>query len=962
MKNNTKAETASAEFLPDKPVSKLNRFKKFADENGYIACSFIIAFAIMWMIYIAMRVFPFGANSVLVLDLNGQYVSFFEALRKAVYGDASLIYSFSRTLGGEFVGIYAYYIASPLSYIVALFPAENITEALLVIQLLKCGLAAGTMAWYLKKTRPFANEMASIACSCMYALSSYAVVMAHNTMWIDALIWLPLVVYGIEELIKKHRFVLFVVSLTLTLVSNYYIGYMVCIFVFIYFFYYYFSGSNNDNNYYGESFHFIKSLMRIAVASITSILSSAIMLIPAYYSLSFGKTTFSTVKWLDEFAPRFNFMQLFSKLFIGAYDTVEPTGLPFIYCGTLVLILVPLYFVAKKVSLREKIGSLSLLLILVLSMNLSALDIIWHGFQKPNWLNYRYSFILIFVAIVLAHRALEEIESIRIPYLGASVIGVAALLIIVQFAGYEYVDTFYCVWLTIILLVIYTALLVPIIKNRLKPILMTALAVIVCVETFAAGIINTYSLDEDVVFTPRDTSPQSGIEGYQTYITRTRALTDKIQAADKSFYRMENSDVRKVCDNFALGMRGISSSTSTLNAKAIKFANRMGYISLSHWSQYAGGNPVSDSLLGVKYTLSLNQNTSPYLDFYDSSTYTAYDGNVKTLNAYLNDYALSIAYAANADISEFNISPYTTPAQMMNELITTILGDESTTEVFKKIPYTFSWDKELLNFKNQTYIENMFDKNDELILDDDGNPEKESVSYYTFSKKDTSVAEAKVYLTFTVPEDIDAESIKIYSFLPTSYARESRWEIEGKNGYYAENTKTYFQDIGDLTPGKEYTLTLTVKSDALYIDSLAPMFVYIDDAAYKDAMQRLSDGNLNITSFTESSFKGTVNATDGKTTMFTTIPYDKGWNVYVDGEKVDTFMTCAALLAFDLGGEGEHTIEMTYWPSEYTLAIALTVIGAAMFAAFIVLDIKVLKPKRLKKRAELEKELEKYSN
>ena len=122
-------------------------------DRSYLIWTFLLPFSFMLLIYALDKVFPFGDNSVLLLDLNGQYVGFFEALRAFVYGEGSLLYSFARTLGGEMMGIYAYYLASPLSYIVALFPKAYITEALLLMFLLKTGLCGLTFGIYLHRTR-----------------------------------------------------------------------------------------------------------------------------------------------------------------------------------------------------------------------------------------------------------------------------------------------------------------------------------------------------------------------------------------------------------------------------------------------------------------------------------------------------------------------------------------------------------------------------------------------------------------------------------------------------------------------------------------------------------------------------------------------------------------------------------------------------------------------------------------
>ena len=74
--------------------------------NSYLGLCFLVPALTMWLIYIAMGTYPFGNGSVLVLDLNGQYIYFFEQLRDIVLGDGSFLYCFGRALGGEFMGIY----------------------------------------------------------------------------------------------------------------------------------------------------------------------------------------------------------------------------------------------------------------------------------------------------------------------------------------------------------------------------------------------------------------------------------------------------------------------------------------------------------------------------------------------------------------------------------------------------------------------------------------------------------------------------------------------------------------------------------------------------------------------------------------------------------------------------------------------------------------------------------------
>ena len=97
-------------------------------KNGRtLLCCFGVPFLAMIVIYCCMQVWPVGKNSVLVLDLNAQYIYYFEQFRDIITGNGSILYSFERVLGGEFMGIFAYYLSSPFSLIVALFPKDMIT-------------------------------------------------------------------------------------------------------------------------------------------------------------------------------------------------------------------------------------------------------------------------------------------------------------------------------------------------------------------------------------------------------------------------------------------------------------------------------------------------------------------------------------------------------------------------------------------------------------------------------------------------------------------------------------------------------------------------------------------------------------------------------------------------------------------------------------------------------------------
>ena len=988
-------------FLATTFGSKLNNHFNL---HGYLYFSFLVPALLFFFVFILQGTYPFGNSSVLVLDLNGQYVYFFEALRKAIYGDASLLYTWYGTLGGEFLGSYAYYLASPLSYLVALFPETAITEFLLVLELLKCGLCGLTMAYYLRKTRPLANEMITISIAVMYALSAFAIVMAHNTMWLEALILLPLITYGIERIINYGHFKLFILSFALALLSNFYIGYMLCYFVFLYFFYYYFFGSNRksnycvsvtdgNNNFIGENNHFIKSLFRIGVSSLIAIFIACVIILPTSYSLSLGKTEFSETDW--SFAFKFNPIDFISKLFIGSYDNVRLDGTPFIYCGMFALILVPVYFISKRVSVRQKIGAALFLAILFLSMIISPLDLVMHGFQEPNWLNYRYSFMFSFLLLIFAHRGLELLHTVRFEKTIAIASGWAFLVLVCSFftrngifASSDDNSEFWrrqilFILVPIVALAVYEVGHYLLLSDRFKQVarasMLSTLAVVICVEMFVGTLLNTTGLNDDVTFSPKYTRADgSWLEGYDNYVDKYRVMVNAIQATDDSFYRMEKNDLRKYDDNFAFAMRGTTGSTSTLNEKTVKFLHRLGYISQSNISSNKGATSVANTLLGIKYYITTtNQDTSGENSYYLTAYPVDMEGVEGTTNmylyaegraiySYLNEYALSLGYTSSADLKDFNITQNTSPFVTMNNLITVILGEEETVQVFKEIPYDFEYNGTTTKYTCEGFSEIVYDLYGEPVYnldkygtiqyDSKGSPyKKRTVLYHNFERIAAEGTNMEITFTFEVPEGVD-DTTEVLFKIPTNYTRKATWKFTTESGI--EKTGSCFIDddktdcilsLGKLPAGEKGALTITSSSDNFYVNCNENngIFYYVDKDLYQETMTTLAEGNFEIEEYTESYFKGKINATEGRTSVFTSIPYEEHWKVKVDGKEVETYMTCAALVGFDLGSTGEHTIEIEYRSAPLRNGLILTCTGLVLFLGWAVADSVYFRKKRL---------------
>ena len=926
-------------------ITNNQKLMSLKNEYGYLGYSFLIPAALMLTIYLALGHKPFGDLSVLTLDLNAQYVYFYEALREFLCGDASLLYSFSRSLGGEFMGIYAYYIASPLSYIVLLFPKSMILFALLTIILIKIGLCGLTFGFYLHKQTKNPNKINIVIFSLMYALSAYAITYQNNIMWLDALFLLPILTYSIERLIKDSKYLLFIGTLALMMMSHYYIGYMLCWYTLFCFFFTYFKEQKSIVNPNGEKHHFIKSLFRIGTSSVIGIGISAFVVGAAYYSLQFGKSEFSEPNW--DVVARFDLFDLFPKLLPGSYDTVMHEGLPLLYCGVLALFMLPIYFLAKRVNLREKAFYGGFVLLYILIMVINPTDLVMHGFQMPNCLNYRYSFIVIFLLLIMAYKGFCEIEEHSTKKIFATGATLFALVLIAQkmtFPNFVNQDTedykfgftagelpfLWVVVFSIIAIFAVGVVLCYLIKSQNKEKTKQVLLIVICVELVANGIVTFASMRYDIGW--------GTYSSYYDYFKDLKPIVDTVQEQDKTFYRSEKTTHRCTNDNMALNIKGLSNSTSTLNQKAIDLINYLGFYADAHWTQYYGSTAVTDSLLGIKYIYSPIENAYSNETLLQNEFMDKYFEKVaedEKYYAYKNPYALGMAYAVDSSIKELETElkyDFTNtdeglknPFEVQNLLLNTLLGnnEENSIDFFTSIPLR----------KNQEIVGNLGTVG--------GGVEYSATS----DNLDEDTFEFKFKVKKSGP---------LYLYFPTGYERSFIVYLNGER-YVEVSNYSRIVFLGYREKGEELNLGFRIPEGKLYFFKNTNYLYTLDMDEFEHALENLAQSSLvTDEKSTDDHIYGSLTTLEDNQTIMTTIPYDEGWKVYVDGEQVDTYSVYGdSLMAFDIENVGEHDIEFKYMPKIYVLTGIIAVGSTAVFIGLIAFECF-----KTKKRAQANETIE----
>lgn len=857
------------------------------DRRAYFLAALLPA-VLLLCAYMFFGVYPFGKRSVLALDLNAQYVYYFDYMRDVLSGKESLFYSWSGSLSGEFFGTFAYYLASPFNFIVWAFPRACITEGIMTMLLVKSAAVGFTSAVYLKKQRGFSN-LTVILFSVSFALCGYFMAHTLNPMWLDGLIALPLVIMGVERVCDEKRFLLYTLSLLYIFIANFYIGYMVGIFSALYFAYYLASGRSEVKS----AREFAKSVLVYGLSSVSAIMLACPVLIPVFKALCNGKI--SGEKTDLPLAENFNLADMLIKLFPATYDTERPEGLPMLYCGTLVLVFTAVYFVLRKIPLRRRIAGGFILGIMALSMYIKPVDMLWHGGQVPVWMPFRYAFTVVFLLVIFGAEAFENIEKTRMKTIGGVFFLLLGMLLFCDYyAGNSHFDTKLVIVIPLIVLGIFAAFLAAY-RNHRNKVMNRVLVGLVCVELLMNSIVYLRKMHSDVYYSERSS--------YVDDIPKTREIVDQLREYDNGFYRTEKTFHRTVNDPMAVGLYGVSHSTSVYNEKALALLRTLGYGARDHYSRYDGATSLTDDIFGFKYVLSKDERFVPYSE-------TVPIENDSDVTVYENPDAFGLAFLADSGVNHSMISG--DPFSAQEELAGLLTGNPI--ELYHPITDTI-FGCENINIGSTT---------------------DNHISY----KKRIKSESASIYYDVEMPE-----SGRAYLYFPTDYERNC--DLYLNDEYF----KKYFNNenhtivcLGEFSKGETFKAELKLLADDVYIKEA--QFFYTTDAEISawNAQIRAMNENTAVTRTGKAELEINVSAAENQV-LFTSIPYEEGWSVEIDGERAEV-SACVnrALMCVEVP-PGEHKITLKFTPAGMKEGLICCGFGAVILAILIVPNLLPQKEK-----------------
>lgn len=865
-----------------------NRFILFA---GFFAA---ICISIMYIIY---SIFPFGDSTVMRMDLYHQYGPLFAELYDRVVNHQSFLYSWTSGGGSSFLGNYFNYLSSPLTIIIFFFDKENISFAISFLVSVKCILSAGTFTYYIKKSLKKHSYMSAVF-GVFYAFSAYFLAYYWNVMWLDGMILLPIIALGIENIIKNGKGTTYIISLVLLFVSSYYMGFMACIFAVLYFIAYYTIssgyGDKMNDNLTDVKKYSLKSLFnnkffnrgfRFAVYSVISACLCAFALIPVFLILKSCSATSDSFP--STFESYFNIFDFITSHLAGLETTIRSSGddvLPNVYSGILAIILLPLFVANKDIRLKEKVSYILLMLIFLFSFDNNCLNFIWHAFHFPNDLPFRFSFMYSFILLVVGFKAISKIKAFEIKDI--CFVGMAWVFFIIvaqKMSTTKMLET--TIYISLAFVIIWTGYLCLARKGKMDKAILSAIAVVIC---FSEVLI----ADTQGILITQKNAPYK-----KNYASYTETI-DKIKEDDNSFYRQELCYLETRMDPCYYGYNGIS----TFSSMAYENYSRMQY-SLGMFGNrinsytYNTQTPVYNMMFGIKYLMHTDISIEPSSNLYN---YKFTTDDQKT-TVYENRYFLPIAYCASENLELWNTNEGN-PFEVQSEYFELASGYEN---VFKEVNYL---NTEYENISGETITSNgtyWFIK---------------EVSESSYGYADITITPKKngnVYMYITSP---DIESIEISSDKQTSHTQ----RID----------EPYILDIGYYEVGENIKISLDCGA-ADTKECYADMYIYtVDEDVLKAGYDKLKSGALEISEYGDTYIKGTVEATENSY-LCSSIPYDTGWSVYIDGEKAETFEIGNAMLGASIK-PGSHEIEYKYSPKGLNYGIAISAVTFGGVCGYLV--------------------------
>lgn len=615
------------------------------------------------------------------------------------------------------------------------------------------------------------------------------------------------------------------------------------------------------------------SFLDFVVTSFLAGMASLIMTLPTLFDLqTHGEKLTEVTKFQTESSW---YLDLFAKQFIGSFDTTKYGAIPMIFVGLLPFILTILFFTMKSIKFHVKLIYAIFFAFLIASFYIEALDLFWQGMHTPNMFLHRYSWIFSTLLIYTAAEVLNRLKEIKIwNFL------VSLFLIVTGFLATIYLKSHYSfltdlnILLTLEFLVVYSLLLLAVIKKFISVNLFAILiSLFIIVEISLNASSQMDGIAKEWGFASRSAYNRDipAMESFSTYIGNQFTRTEKLETQTGN-------------DSMKFNYNGISQFSSVRNRSASSTLDKLGFKSSGTNLNlcYANNSILADSLFGIQYNISENPiDKYGFQDVYQKDNLTLYE----------NQFSLPIAFASQSVYNDVKFNEHTLDNQssFLNQLANVDF------DYFSPIPY----DK----------TENT---NDLISVTSSSN--EDAAIQYQIEVPENS----QVYLSFTNLHFSNDKQKKVDIL------------VNGEKKTFTTDNVFSFFNLGYTKDTKTFNIHVSFPGNS-QVSFESPTFYRLDTQTLTEAIQKIKEQPVTV-----STSKNNVFATydvQQDTSIFFTIPYDKGWSAYQDDKKIEMKQAQTGFMKVDVP-KGKGTITLSFIPNGFITGAICSFTSLLLFGIY----------------------------
>ena len=816
----------------------------------------------MFGVYLSQGIYWNSDTSPLLGDGFHQYVIFDLNLRNILHGSDSLFYTFTSGLGLNFYALSSYYLGSFLSPLVYFFDVSSMPDAVYLSTLLKFGLIGLSTFFSLSIIFKNLPTPLRLSLSTSYALMSFTVSQLEIKTWLDVFILIPLILTGLHLLITEKKRILYFTSLSILFIQNYYFGYMTALFLVVWYF------CQLSWDFKSRKYSFLDFFLTSLLAGLTSF----IMTLPTLFDLRTHGEKLTAITKIKTDASWY--LDLFAKQFIGAFDTTKYGSIPMIFVGLLPFILTIVFFTLKSIKFHVKLCYATLLIVIIASFYLEALDLFWQGMHAPNMFLHRYAWIFSTLLIYISAEVLNRFKDIKLwNILFSMTFLLFGYLATIYFKNHYSFLTKLNILLTLEFLVVYLLLLLALIKKLISPKIFSILILIFTISEISFNASSQFNgITKEWGFASRST--------YDKDIPSMEAILEYTKQQPDTFTRTEKLQTQTGNDSMKFNYNGISQFSSVRNRSASTTLDKLGFKSsgTNLNLRYANNSIIAGSLFGISYNIS-----ETYPDKY--GFHPSYQKDNLTL--YKNQFALPIAFATQSLYKDVTFNDHTLDNQ--TQFLNQIAG---------------------LNEEYFYPINHHTDSGDNVV-----------------NLNGTDTEDATISYSIEIPDN----SQFYLSMTKLNFSNDKKKQVDiivngEKKSFTTDNAFTFF-NLGYAEHKQTFDIQVKFPGNA-QVSFESPTFYRLDTKKYTEAIRKIKENPVEVSSYKN---KVTVNyKVKNETSIFFTIPYDRGWSAYQNGKKIQIQQAQTGFMKIDVP-EGEGTITLSFIPKGFVAGASCSLIAIIVF-------------------------------